>query len=68
MLFLCNVIIKIVKDYRHKVCYYLIKIYLHNKIHFKINTVDSHYSELEGTSSKVHYIRRFIITRVDTLI
>ena len=51
-----------------KVCYYLIKIYLHNKIHFKINTVDSHYSELKGTSSKVHYIRRFIITRVDTLI
>ena len=51
-----------------KVCYYLIKIFLHNKIHFKINTVDSHYSELEGTSSKVHYIRRFIITRVDTLI
>ena len=29
-----------------KVCYYLIKIFLHNKIHFKINTVDSHYSEL----------------------
>ena len=49
-----------------KVCYYLIKIFLHNKIHLKINTVDSHYSELEGTSSKVHCIRRFIITRVDT--
>ena len=33
-----------------------------------VHTVDSHYSELEGTSSKVHYIRRFIITRVDTQI
>ena len=37
-------------------------------IKIKIPTVDSHYSELEGTSSKVHYIRRFIITRVDTLV
>ena len=66
MLFLCNVIIK--KIIGIKVCYYLIKIFLHNKIQFKINRVDSHYSELEGACSKVHYIRRFIITRVDTLI
>ena len=37
-------------------------------IKIKIPTVDSRYSELEGTSSKVHYIRRFILTRVDTLV
>ena len=69
MLFWCNIIIKeLLKIICIKVCYYLIKILLHNKIHFKINTVDSDYSELEGTSSTVHYIRRFIITRDDTLI
>ena len=27
-------------------------------------TVDSRYCELEGTRQKVHYIRRFTITRV----
>ena len=32
---------------------------LHN-----ISTMDSRYSELEGTRQKVHYIRRFTITRV----
>ena len=36
-----------------KVCYHLIKIFLHNKIHFKINTVDSHYSELKGSAQKL---------------
>ena len=25
-----------------KVCYYLIKIFLHNKIHFKINSITYH--------------------------
>ena len=27
------------EDYSIKVCYYLIKIFLHNKIHFKINSI-----------------------------
>ena len=39
MLFLCNVIIKNFKIIGIKVCYYLIKIFLHSKIHFKINSI-----------------------------
>ena len=39
MLFLCNVIIKNFKIIGIKVCYYLIKIFVHNKIHFKINSI-----------------------------
>ena len=40
MLFLCNVIKKIfLKIIGIKVCYYLIKIFLHNKIHLKINSI-----------------------------
>ena len=34
MLFLCNELLKIIGI---KVCYYLIKIFLHNKIHLKIH-------------------------------
>ena len=39
MLFLCNVIINFFKIIVVKVCYYLIKIFLHNKIHFKITSI-----------------------------
>ena len=38
MLFLCNVIIIFLKVIV-VIAYYLIKIFLHNKIHFKINSI-----------------------------